>query len=102
MYFNYLYFDIGRLSFLQADRLLPYLVTIPTVVAGTITFGIWRQIINAFEQVRGSFLYLVNAWPTVIELISIYKRLRAFEATLHGEALPQLDREFIAGQSPAE
>ena len=29
-----------------------------------------------------AFQFLVNSWGTIIELISIYKRLRAFEATI--------------------
>ena len=44
-----------------------------------------NQILNALGQVRTSFQYLVNSWTTVVELLSIYKRLRAFEATIHGE-----------------
>jgi len=46
--------------------------------------------------VRSSFQYLVNSWTTIVELISIYKRLRAFEAALRGEPLPAIDREFEA------
>jgi peptide/bleomycin uptake transporter len=37
----------------------------------------------------------------MIELLSVYKRLRAFEATLEGEALPDIDREFLEGKQPA-
>ena len=32
----------------------------------------------------------------MVELLSIYKRLRAFEATIHGEVLPTIDRDFMA------
>ena len=39
---------------------------------------------RAFGQVTISFQYLVNSWPTIVELLSIYKRLQAFEATLEG------------------
>ncbi len=55
-----------------------------------------NQILNALDQVRTSFQYLVNSWTTMVELLSIYKRLRAFEATISGEPLPSIDREFIA------
>jgi peptide/bleomycin uptake transporter len=71
-------------------------VLAPTIIAGTITLGLMNQILNAFGQVRGSFQYLVNSWSTIVELISIYKRLRAFEATIYGEELPSLDSEFLA------
>ena len=55
-----------------------------------------NQILNALGQVRTSFQYLVNSWTTVVELLSIYKRLRAFEATIHGEDLPSIDSDFLA------
>jgi hypothetical protein len=38
----------------------------------------------------------INELGQVVELLSIYKRLRAFEATIHGEVLPTIDRDFIA------
>ena len=53
-----------------------------------------NQIIRAFGQVRTSFQYLVNSWSTIVELISIYKRLRAFEATIAGA--PLLSIEAVA------
>jgi len=96
LYFNYLYFNIGRIIYLQTDNIFPYLILAPTIIAGKITLGPMNQIINAFEQVRSSFQYLVNSWTDIIRMISIYKRLRAFEATLRGEALPSLDQEYIA------
>jgi peptide/bleomycin uptake transporter len=64
-------------------------------VAGKLTMGLWQQISTAFSQVSNSFQYLVTAWPTIVELISIYKRLRAFEATLEGEPLPTIDQHFM-------
>ena len=38
-----------------------------------------QQIIRAFGRVEGSMQYLLKAWPTIIELASVYKRLREFE-----------------------
>ena len=38
-----------------------------------------QQIIRAFGRVEGSMQYLLRAWPTIIELLSVYKRLREFE-----------------------
>jgi len=77
LYFNYLYFNIFRFSYLQGANLVPLAVLGPTIVAGTITFGVFQQIRNAFSQVENSFQFLVNSWTTIIELISIYKRLKA-------------------------
>jgi peptide/bleomycin uptake transporter len=96
LYFHYMYFNVARISYLQIDNIFGFLVLAPTIIAGTITLGLMNQILNAFGQVRGSFQYLVNSWSTIVELISIYKRLRAFEATIYGEELPSLDSEFLA------
>jgi peptide/bleomycin uptake transporter len=43
--------------------------------------------------VRSSFQYLVNSWTTIVELQSIYKRLRAFEAAIGGEQLAPIEHE---------
>jgi peptide/bleomycin uptake transporter len=95
LYFNYMYFNVARILYLQTDNIFPFLVLGPTIVAGKITLGAMNQILNAFEQVRSSFQYLVNSWTTIVELLSIYKRLRAFEATIEGEPLPELDQRFM-------
>ncbi|MFD2057470.1 peptide antibiotic transporter SbmA [Mesorhizobium calcicola] len=98
-YFHYLYFNVARIFYLQIDNIFPYIVLVPTMVAGKIKLGALNQILNSFDQVRSSFQYLVNSWPTIVELISIYKRLRAFEATIHGEPLPEIDRRFMDRQA---
>ena len=72
----------AQIVYLQTDNIFPYIVLGPTIVAGKITLGAMNRILNAFSQVRSSFQYLVNSWSTIVELISIYKRLRAFEARL--------------------
>lgn len=91
LYFNYTYFNLARITYLQTDNIFPYIILVPTLVAGKITLGPMQQILSAFGQVRSSFQYLVNSWGTIIELISIYKRLRGFEATIEGEPLPAIE-----------
>jgi peptide/bleomycin uptake transporter len=91
LYLNFLYFNIGRIVYLQTDVVFPYILLAPTIVAGRITLGSMNQILNAFTQVRTSFQYLVNSWSTIVELISIYQRLRAFEAKIGGEPLPSIE-----------
>lgn len=82
LFFHYLYFDVVKWSYLQASVLVPLVAMGPTVVAGVITLGVYTQIVRAFDKVTDSFQYLVLNWSTIIELISIYKRLRAFEARI--------------------
>lgn len=91
LYLNFMYFNIGRIVYLQTDVVFPYILLAPTIVAGKITLGAMNQILNAFTQVRTSFQYLVNAWSTIVELISIYQRLRAFEARIDDEPLPSIE-----------
>ena len=93
LYLNFLYFNVGRIVYLQTDVVFPYILLAPTIVAGKITLGAMNQILNAFTQVRTSFQYLVNSWSTIVELISIYQRLRGFEAKIVGEPLPSIEKE---------
>lgn len=78
-YLRYLYFNIGRIAYLQANVLSAYVFLAPAIVSGAITLGVMQQIIRAFGRVEGSMQYLLKAWPTIIELMSVYKRLREFE-----------------------
>jgi peptide/bleomycin uptake transporter len=81
-YIRYLYFNIGRMAYLQANVLSAYVFLAPAIVAGVVTLGVMQQIIRAFGRVEGSMQYLLKAWPTIIELASVYKRLREFEANI--------------------
>ena len=81
-YLRYLYFNIGRIAYLQANVLSAYVFLTPAIVAGVVTLGVMQQIIRAFGRVEGSMQYLLKAWPTIIELASVYKRLREFEDKL--------------------
>jgi peptide/bleomycin uptake transporter len=83
LFFHYLYFDIGKWSYLQFGALVPYIALAPTIVAGAFTLGTMQQIVRAFAKVESSFQYLVNSWTTIVELISVFKRLRAFERRIN-------------------
>jgi peptide/bleomycin uptake transporter len=98
LYFHYMYFNVFRAMYLQADNIFVYILLIPTIVTGAavgFTFGVLQQILTAFSQVSNSFQYLVNSWTTIVELLSIYKRLKAFEAALSDQDLPEIDREWL-------
>jgi peptide/bleomycin uptake transporter len=82
-YLRYLYFNIGRMAYLQANVLSAYVFLAPAIVAGVVTLGVMQQIIRAFGRVEGSMQYLIKAWPTIIELASVYKRLREFESVIN-------------------
>jgi len=95
MYFHYMYFNVARYFYIQADALFVVFMLVPTIVAGTITYGIFQQISTAFGQVSNSFQYLVNSWTTIIELLSIHKRLKAFEAAIDDAPLPDIDQRYL-------
>lgn len=102
LYFHYMYFNIARGLYLQADNIYVNIILVPTIVAGKITLGIWQQILTAFGQVSNSFQFLVNSWTTIVELLSIYKRLRAFEAMFRGATLSDIERVSRGDASSAE
>jgi len=82
-YIRYLYFNIGNITYLQLNVLSAYVFLAPAIVAGAVTLGVMQQIIRAFGRVEGSMQYLLKAWPTIIELASVYKRLREFERQIN-------------------
>jgi peptide/bleomycin uptake transporter len=98
LYLNFLYFNVVRYGYLQAGVLVPYIALAPSIVAGGLTLGVMQQIIRAFGRVEGSFQYLVNSWATIVSLISIYKRLRAFEALMQDEPLDVIEVEVTLRQ----
>ena len=96
IYLHYTYFNLFRNFYFQLNNLFAYVLLIPTIAAGAITLGLMNQIIRAFSEVTSSFQYLVRSWSTIIDLISVFKRLQAFEAAFEGKPLPDLDQEFIS------
>ncbi|MCF6367483.1 peptide antibiotic transporter SbmA [Rhizobium halophilum] len=95
LYFHYLYFNAVRSVYFQADTLFLTFMLVPTIVSGRITYGIYQQIATAFGQVSNSFQYLVTSWPTIVELLSIYKRLQSFEKAIENEPLPEIDEHYL-------
>lgn len=89
LYFNYMYFNVFRFAYIQGANFVPLVALGPTIIAGVITFGVYRQISNAFSQVESSFQFLVNSWTTIVDLMSIHKRLMAFESVIHGDEISE-------------
>ena len=82
LYFHYAYFNVARISYIYADYIFILFIMAPTIAAGGITFGIFTQIRMALYQVSNSFQYLVNSWTTIIDFLSVYKRLVHFEIAI--------------------
>ncbi|WP_299679344.1 peptide antibiotic transporter SbmA [uncultured Roseobacter sp.] len=93
LYLNYLYFNVVRYSYLQAGAILPYIALGPTIINAGVTLGVMQQILRAFQRVEGSFQFLVMSWTTIVELMSIYKRLSAFERAIAGDTQAAIEFE---------
>jgi len=83
LYFHYAYFNLVATWYKQLDILYSLVVLFPAIASGKMTLGLINQIGCVFDKVRESFQYLISSWKTIIELLSIYKRLKAFESILH-------------------
>jgi len=93
LYFNFAYFNVAKNLYLQMNNIFGWALIIPTLTIGAITLGAVTQIVSALTQVMASFQYLVTSWATIVELLSIHRRLKAFEATLnHPEETRQSPR----------
>jgi peptide/bleomycin uptake transporter len=86
LYFHYTYFNVARYAYLQGASFIPYVALGPTIVAAGVTLGLFQQILSAFGQVSGAFQFLASSWTTIIELISIERRLRTFEGHIPRDA----------------
>lgn len=100
LYFHYMYFNVARSLYLQADNIFVFVLLVPTIAVGAITFGILQQILTAFGQVSNSFQYLVNSWTIIVELLSVRKRLKQFESVLDEppETVLPIENSVIDGQ----
>ena len=78
-YLHYFYFNIAKWSYLQGMVIVPYVILSPTIVTATITLGVVSQTVRAFNKVAENMQYIVRSWQKIVELISVYKRLREFE-----------------------
>jgi peptide/bleomycin uptake transporter len=95
LYFNYLYFNVAKWAYLQGAAFIPYLAMGPIVVARGITMGIFQQVLNAFGNVDDSLRFFASSWDDIIELQSIYKRLRAFEAAIDEQPFGSIELAYI-------
>ena len=96
LYRHYLYFDVAKWSYIQYTVIVPYIFLGPTIVSGVITLGVLQQILRAFGKVEESFQFLVHSWSTIVELMSIYKRLKGFELQIE----QAIDEEHAAALDP--
>lgn len=100
IFFHFTYFNLIKISYLQVGALVPYIALAPTlmskeaILAG-FTLGVMQQIVRAFGRVESSFQYLVHSYATIIELLSIHRRLDSVDRAIAGLPLNKIDEEFV-------
>lgn len=82
-YMHYFYFNMAKWSYLQGMVIVPYFALGPTIVTGAITLGVVSQTVRAMGKVAESLQYIIRSWLKIVELVSVYKRLREFEKRIH-------------------
>ncbi|KQT44867.1 microcin B17 transporter [Devosia sp. Leaf420] len=95
LYFHYTYFNLARYAYLNMVGYVPLLTMAPTILAGGLTMGVYQQVQLAFGQVSSSFQFFARAWTTIVELQSVYLRLRLFESFIPKDQEPI--KESISG-----
>jgi peptide/bleomycin uptake transporter len=99
LYFHYTYFNLARYAYLQSAAYVPLLTLSPSILAGTLTLGLYQQVQQAFGQVATSFQFFARAWTTIVELQSIYLRLKRFESFIPQDQPPI--KESVSGAASA-
>jgi peptide/bleomycin uptake transporter len=82
-YLHYFYFNMAKWSYLQGMVIVPYFALGPTIITGAITLGVVSQTVRAMGKVAESLQYIIRSWLKIVELVSVYKRLREFEKRIH-------------------
>ena len=88
LYFHYTYFNLARYAYLNIVGYVPLLAMSPSILAGTLTLGLYQQISTAFGQVSSSFQFFARAWTTIVNLLSVYQRLKLFESFIPQDQPP--------------
>lgn len=100
LYFHYTYFNLARFGYTNMVGYVPLLVMAPSILAGTLTMGLYQQIQIAFGQVFSSFQFFARAWTVIVELQSVIMRLRTFESYIPRDQEPI--KVSVGGGTPAE
>ena len=99
IYFNYTYFNLAKYLYLNLVGYVPLLAMAPSILAGALTLGLYQQVANAFDQVSSSFQFFARAWSTIVELLSIRKRLVLFESHIPAGAAVEHDPPLPAAEA---
>ena len=80
--FIILYFNVVKWSYFQGMVIVPYLSFSTNNCNWSNNIRLCSTNYKSFWPSRGFFQYLVKSWSTIVEFISVWKRLREFEEKL--------------------
>ncbi|WP_081249336.1 putative transporter [Aliivibrio fischeri] len=98
MYRAYLWFDSCSSAYSKYSELTVYIFMSPTILQAAITLGVLKQITSSYSKVESSLRFLIRRWSSCVELMSIYKRLRAFEMQIEIFSLEENSNLTLKGK----
>jgi peptide/bleomycin uptake transporter len=78
----YMGFGLWQTLFGMAVGNIAIVVLAPSYFAQMITLGVLFQVINAFGRVESSMTYFIDRWTTIVEFMSVIKRIKEFDKAL--------------------
>jgi peptide/bleomycin uptake transporter len=78
----YMGFGVWQTAFGLCVGNLALIVLAPAYFQQLITLGILFQVLNAFGRVESSMAFFIDRWTTIVEFLSIIKRIREFNRAL--------------------
>ena len=93
LYLHFMYFNVGRYVYLQTDVIFPYILLVPTIVAGKITFGCSEpdpdSVHAGANLVSVSRQFVEHHRRTDLDLSAV----AGLRGRIHDEPLPSIETE---------
>jgi peptide/bleomycin uptake transporter len=78
----YMGFGVWQTAFGLCVGNLALVVLAPAYFDQLITLGVLFQVLNAFGRVESSMGYFIDRWTTIVDFLSVIRRLREFNKAL--------------------
>ncbi|MBI33528.1 MAG: transporter [Gammaproteobacteria bacterium] len=78
----YMGFGVWQTAFGLAVGNLALVVLAPAYFDQLITLGVLFQVLNAFGRVESSMGYFIDRWTTIVDFLSVIRRIREFNKAL--------------------
>jgi peptide/bleomycin uptake transporter len=78
----YMGFSVWQQAFGFVIGNLALLALAPSYFQQLITMGVLFQVLNAFGRVESSMTFFIDRWPTIVDFLSVIKRIREFDRAL--------------------